>query len=182
MGPLNFACWGTNLSLHWAQLILLSQCLSLLVANMSYHPLVLCPTLLNVKKAIWPLRIKNTNSKIKHTDALFGSNRGSVCWRIKSYFVRVSLYLEDTETLFSNTEALFGPTDIVYCIRIETRGGIYGQIYPFAFRSSRGQSQRDLLKAKGYIWQYSPSWVPIRTGYHFNSLKANNSLISLIDN
>ena len=69
-----------------------------------------------------------------------------------------------------------------YCIRIRTREGIYGQIYPLAWRSSRGQNPRELLKAKGYIWPYIPSWVLIRTLYHFNSHRANNSLISIIDN
>ena len=43
----------------------------------------------------------------------------------------------------------------VYCICIRTRGGIYGQIYPFAWRISRGRSPRELLKAKGYIWPLS---------------------------
>ena len=70
----------------------------------------------------------------------------------------------------------------VDCIRIRTRGGIYGQIYPFAWRSSRGRSQRELLKAKGYIWPYNPSWALIRTVYYFNNHKANNSLISLVNN
>ena len=41
---------------------------------------------------------------------------------------------------------------ILYCIRIRTRGGVYGQIYPFAWRSSREKSPRELLKAKRYIW------------------------------
>ena len=63
----------------------------------------------------------------------------------------------------------------------KTRGGMYGQIYPFGWRSSPEQSLRELLKAKGYIWPYIPSWVLIRTVYHFNGHKANNSLISLID-
>ena len=48
-------------------------------------------------------------------DALFGSNRGSVWWKERSFFKRVSLCLEDTETVSSNTEALFGQTDMVYC-------------------------------------------------------------------
>ena len=64
-----------------------------------------------------------------------------------------------------------------YCIPIRLRGGIYSQIYPFSRRSSRGRSPRELLKAKGYIWMYIPSWVLIRTVYHFNSHKANNSFI-----
>ena len=35
-------------------------------------------------------RIKNTNSKIKHyTNALFGSNRGPVCWTQRSFFTRI---------------------------------------------------------------------------------------------
>ena len=28
--------------------------------------------------------------------------------------------------------------------------------------------RKELLKAKGYIWPYIPSWVLIRTVYHFN--------------
>ena len=53
----------------------------------------------------------------------------------------------------------------IYCISIRTRQEIYGEIYPFAWRSSRGQSQKELLKAKGYIWLYIPSWVLILTQY-----------------
>ena len=56
----------------------------------------------------------------------------------------------------------------LYCIRIRTRGGIYGQKYPSAWRSSRGQSPRELLKAEGYIWPYILSRVLTRTLYHFN--------------
>ena len=51
----------------------------------------------------------------------------------------------------------------LYCIRIRTRGGIYGQIYHFAWRSSRGQSPTELLKTKGCIWPYILSRVLIRT-------------------
>ena len=39
----------------------------------------------------------------------------------------------------------------MYCIRIRTRGGIYGQIYPFGFKSSLGLRPRELLQPKGYI-------------------------------
>ena len=56
-----------------------------------------------------------------------------------------------------------------YCIRIRTRRGIYGKILPFAWRSSREQSLRELLKAKGYVWPYIPSRVLIRTLYNFNN-------------
>ena len=56
-----------------------------------------------------------------------------------------------------------------YCIRIRKRWGIYGHIEPFAWRSSRGRSPRELLNAKGYIWPYIPSQVLIRTLYHFNN-------------
>ena len=34
------------------------------------------------------------------------------------------------------------------CIRIRTRGGIYGQIYPSAWRSSRGRSLRELPRSE----------------------------------
>ena len=43
--------------------------------------------------------------------------------------------------------------------------GIYGQIYPFAFRSSLGLGSRKLLQAKGYIWPYIPPLVLIRIQY-----------------
>ena len=56
---------------------------------------------------------------------------------------------------------------------------IYGQLYPFAWRSSHGRSPRELLKVKGYIWPYILNRVLIRTVYHFNSIKANNCLISI---
>ena len=68
------------------------------------------------------------------------------------------------------------------CIGIRTRWGIYSQIYSFALRSSWRQSPRELLKAKRCIWPYIRSKFLIRTKYHFNSHRANNSLISLIDN
>ena len=58
---------------------------------------------------------------------------------------------------------------LLYCIRIRTRGGMYGQIYPSAWTSSRGQSLRELLKAEGYIWPYILSRVLIRTLYHVNN-------------
>ena len=70
----------------------------------------------------------------------------------------------------------------MYCISIRTRGGINGQIYPFAWRSWRGQSPRELLRAKGYILLYIPSWVLKWTVFHFNIHRANNSLIGIIDN
>ena len=57
----------------------------------------------------------------------------------------------------------------ISCNCIRTRGGIYGQIYPSAWRCSRGRSPRELLKAEGYIWPYIPSRVLIRTLYHFNN-------------
>ena len=71
---------------------------------------------------------------------------------------------------------------VLYCFRTRTRLGIHGQIYPFTWRSSWGRSLREFLKAKGYIWPYIPSPVLIRTVYHFNSHKGNNSFISLIEN
>ena len=55
--------------------------------------------------------------------------------------------------------------DATYCICIRTRRGIYGQIYPFAWK----KFQREVLKAKGYIWLYIPSWVLIQTLYHLNN-------------
>ena len=58
---------------------------------------------------------------------------------------------------------------MIYCIRIRTRGGIYGQIYPSVWRSSWGQSPRELLKTEGYIWPCIPSRVLIRTLYNFNN-------------
>ena len=47
----------------------------------------------------------------------------------------------------------------IYCIRIRKRQGKYSPIEPFAWRSSRGQSPRELMKAKGYIWPYILSRV-----------------------
>ena len=38
-----------------------------------------------------------------------------------------------------------------YCIRIRTRRGIYGQIYPLPEGVPKGKAQEELLKAKGYI-------------------------------
>ena len=52
-----------------------------------------------------------------------------------------------------------------YTVRTRTRLGIYGQIYPFAFRSSRGRSPLELLQTKGYIWPYIPPVVLIRIQY-----------------
>ena len=52
-----------------------------------------------------------------------------------------------------------------YTVRIRTQLGIYGQIYPFAFRSSLGLRPRELLQAKGYIWPYIPPLVLIRIQY-----------------
>ena len=37
---------------------------------------------------------------------------------------------------------------------------MYGQIYPFAFRSFLGLRPRELLQEKGYIWPYIPTLVP----------------------
>ena len=48
---------------------------------------------------------------------------------------------------------------LIYVIRIRMKGGIYSQIYLFAWRSSWGPSPHKLLKAKGYIWPYIPSRV-----------------------
>ena len=61
-----------------------------------------------------------------------------------------------------------------YCIRIRTRGGIYGQMYPSAWRSSQGRSPRELLKAEGYAWPYIPSWDLIRTLYHTQQIPVCN--------
>ena len=58
----------------------------------------------------------------------------------------------------------------IYCMRLNTRQGIHSQIFPFAWRSFRGLSPRELLKENGYIWPYIPSWVLLRTVYHFNSI------------
>ena len=49
-----------------------------------------------------------------------------------------------------------------YTVRIRTRLGIYGQIYPFAFRGSLELRPRELLQAKGYIWPYIPPLFLIR--------------------
>ena len=81
-------------------------------------------------------------------------------WRIV-----VSKSREDCSIMWENCMDT-GSESTTYCIHIRTRGGIYGQIYPF---------QR-------YIWPYIPSRVLIRIVYHFNSHKAYNSLVSLIDN
>ena len=45
-----------------------------------------------------------------------------------------------------------------------------------------GEAQGNSWRQRGYIWSYILSWVLIRTVYHFNSHKAHNSRISLIDN
>ena len=52
-----------------------------------------------------------------------------------------------------------------YTVRIRTWLGIYGKIYPFAFRSSLGLCPWELLQAKGYIWLYIPCLVLIRIQY-----------------
>ena len=52
---------------------------------------------------------------------------------------------------------------LLFCICIRTRQGIYGQISPFAF------ARRVLLKAKGYIWLYSPSRFLIWTVHKFTN-------------
>ena len=52
-----------------------------------------------------------------------------------------------------------------YTVRIRTWLGIYGQIYPFAFRSSLGLCPLELLQPKGYIWPYIPRLVLIRIQY-----------------
>ena len=39
---------------------------------------------------------------------------------------------------------------------------------------------RELLKAKGYIWPYTPSQVLIRTVYHLNNQYAQGSIINII--
>ena len=44
-----------------------------------------------------------------------------------------------------------GPVIDTDCICIRMKGGIDGQIYPFVWRSSKGQSPRELLNAEGYI-------------------------------
>ena len=54
-----------------------------------------------------------------------------------------------------------------YCIRIRTRGGIYSQIYPFAWRSSRGQSLRELLKAMGVYLTVYPESSPYTDSISF---------------
>ena len=53
-----------------------------------------------------------------------------------------------------------------YNVCIRTRVGIYGQIYPSAFRSSQGLRPWELLQAEGYIWRYIPPLVLIRIQYH----------------
>ena len=77
-----------------------------------------------------------------------------------------------TSELRTVSFALFGSFfQNSYCIRIRTRGGLYGQLYPFAWRSSQGRSLGEFLKAKGYIWSYILSRVQIQTVNHFNSHK-----------
>ena len=59
---------------------------------------------------------------------------------------------------------------MIYFIRIRTRGGIYGQIYPSAGRSSRGQSPRELLKAiVSYIGLRNMSWRVFISSDQFKS-------------
>ena len=48
---------------------------------------------------------------------------------------------------------------------MRTRLGIYGQIYPSAFRSSLGLRPRELLQAEGDIWPYIPPLVLIQIQY-----------------
>ena len=50
-------------------------------------------------------------------------------------------------------------------VRIRPRLRIYGQIYPFAFKSSLGLRPRELLQTKGYILPYIPCLVQIRIQY-----------------
>ena len=63
-----------------------------------------------------------------------------------------------------------------YTVRIRTQLGIYGQIYPFAFRSSLGLCPWELLQAKGYIWPYIPPLVLIQIQYTLNNTTFYSSL------
>ena len=53
-----------------------------------------------------------------------------------------------------------------FTVRIRAQLGIYGQIYPFPFRSFLGLCPRELLQAKGFIWSYIPPLVLIRIQYN----------------
>ena len=100
-------------------------------------------------------------------DAGYGTlNSGINTWNILIWSFG-SFWLLLATSCYPNTHEKAHNIIRVYCIRIRTRGGIYGQIYPSAWRSSQGWSPRELLKAEGYIWSYIPSRFLIRTLYHF---------------
>ena len=52
-------------------------------------------------------------------------------------------------TMSRNTFPEPQPDSASYTVRFRTQLGIYGQIYPFAFRSSLGLCPRELLQTKG---------------------------------
>ena len=52
-----------------------------------------------------------------------------------------------------------------YNVCIRTWLGIYGKIYPSAFRSSLRLRSQELLQAMGYIWPYIPPLILIRIQY-----------------
>ena len=70
--------------------------------------------------------------------------------------------------------------DILYPYKDETRD-IQSNI-TLCLKEFPRANPEELLNAKGNIWPYIPSWVLIRTLYHFNNHKANVYLIILIDN
>ena len=66
----------------------------------------------------------------------------------------------------------------LYNVRIMTWLGIYGQIYPSAFRSSPGLRPREFLQAERYIWPYFPPLVLIRIQYIVNlKVEANKKFL-----
>ena len=81
-----------------------------------------------------------------------------------------------------NSTVVYPTTLNIYCIHIRMSRGKYGQIYFFAWRSSKGQSLKELLNANEFIWLYIPSWVLIRPVYNFNYHYANDYLNNLIVN
>ena len=106
-----------------------------------------------------------TGLEVARPKGLLGSYGGEVKWQV---FAMNTLLLNIFQFPLFLCFSITGFYMDLYCIRIRTRGGIYGQIYSFALRSSRGQSLRELLKVKGYIWPYIPSRFLIRTVYHLN--------------
>ena len=117
------------------------------------------------EKSGWPIIIERGWALIVIRWKTVPGSLWRFCWKRMVWSAACPQICKLFCTWFHPTPSIQGK----YFIRIRTRGGIYGQKYPSVWRSSRGQSLRELLKAEGYIWLYILSRVLIRTLYHFNN-------------